>query len=106
MSATLGLLNTHVGAMFGRPKTMFLSTTPRALLFEGITICEDAHGVAKVLCNVMKERKVQTIQPVDDGSLRFALFGHVSSRNGYRRVLVICDVIFTLKRLNLLPFFT
>lgn len=83
MAATLGMLNTHIGEVFGRPKSMFLDTTPRDLLFHGITLCANVRGVAQLLCNVLKERKLKTIQKLNDGSLIFALFRYVSIGKKY-----------------------
>lgn len=79
MAASLGMLNTHIAAVFGRPKSMFVTTTPRAILFDGIPLCENVRGVAQLLCNVLRERKLQTIQVQQDGSMRFALFRYVNS---------------------------
>lgn len=61
--------------------SMFMKTTPRELLFDGIEFCRDPTAVAQIVCLSIEDRKLQTITKTQDGrALRFSLFGHVSAQ--------------------------
>jgi hypothetical protein len=61
-------------------KSMFIKTTPRNLLFDGIEFCRDPSGVAQIVCMSIEDRKLDTITKTDDGrAMKFSLFGHVSN---------------------------
>ena len=57
---------------------MFVSTTAREYLFDGVRFCINPTGIAKAICNQIKEGGSKTIREMDDGSLAFSFFHHVS----------------------------
>lgn len=59
--------------------SLFMKTTPRQLLFDGIEFCRDPIGVSQIVCMSIEDRKLQTITRTEDGrAMKFSLFGHVS----------------------------
>lgn len=77
MTSSLRLLNPHIGAMFGHPKSLFIRTTPRSLLFDGIPFCIKTHGLAEIMCQMLRDRNLNTMQVLADKSVRFAMFRYV-----------------------------
>lgn len=75
--ASLGILNRHIGSMFGNPKSLFIRTTPKMMLFEGIRFCIDTRGIADVMCQIVRDRQLNTMQEMPDKSLRFSMFRFV-----------------------------
>lgn len=60
--------------------SMFIDTTVRKFLFDGIEFCRDPVGVPKLVCDTVESRKSQTIVKTDDGmALKFSMFSHVCS---------------------------
>lgn len=79
MPAQLGILNGQLKDIFGEKYTsVFMTTKPSQLLFNGIPLCVNPSGIASIICSVIKSQKTQAIHVADDGSLKFSLFGHVS----------------------------
>lgn len=77
MATSLGLLNRHIDAMFGNVNSLYIATTPRALLFEGIPFCRNTKGLAEIMCQILRDRQLNTMQVMTDGSVQFALFKYV-----------------------------
>lgn len=76
----MGLISPELNNIFGpeSSKSMFLRTTPKNLLFDGIEFCRDPVGVAQIVCMSIEDRKLQTIVKTDDGrAMKFSLFSHV-----------------------------
>lgn len=74
-------------------KSMFLKTTPRNLLFDGIEFCRDPTGVAQIVCMSIEDRKLQTIVKSDDGrAMKFSLFSHVS-RIKFKLIIIKLEII-------------
>lgn len=71
-------LNANMNAIFDNPKSMFLTTTVRQYLFDGVRFCIDPQGLAKAICNQIKESGSKTIRELSDGSLAFSFLHHVS----------------------------
>lgn len=58
---------------------MFVRTTPRAYLFDGIPFCiKPVIGIAAIICKQISEAKTNTLSQAEDGTLKFALFNYVS----------------------------
>lgn len=95
MSSSLGLLNRHIGAMFGHPKSLFIRTTPRSLLFEGIQFCVNTRGLAEVMCQILRDRQLNTMQVLSDKSVRFAMFKYVGVSVEYVEGCA-CELITTI----------
>lgn len=74
----LGLLNDELNNIFGKPKSLFLKTSPKSVLFSGVPFCVNVNGIGEIICNVVKGREVNTLKPEEDGSVRFAFFDFVS----------------------------
>lgn len=78
----LPLINAELEQMFGPTNSFFIKTTPRNLLFEGIEFCKDTIGIAKIICDIVKDRNSATIVPTEDGTgLKFSMFNHVNILN-------------------------
>uniref|UniRef100_A0AAG5D386 Sensory neuron membrane protein 2 n=1 Tax=Anopheles atroparvus TaxID=41427 RepID=A0AAG5D386_ANOAO len=75
---SLRLINVELNRIFGRPDTMFLRTTPKQFLFDGVPFCVNVIGIAKAICKEIEKRNTKTIRTMPDGSLRFSFFSHVS----------------------------
>lgn len=79
MPPQLGILNSQLSDVFGeRYSSLFMKTTPRQLLWNGIPLCVRPTGIAKIICSVIRGQKPQAMKEMDDGSLKFSFFGHVS----------------------------
>lgn len=75
--AQLSVINGHIKEIFGKYSSLFINTRPHEILFEGVSMCVDVTGFAKIICQVMKAQHLQNIKEMDDGSLRFSYFNHV-----------------------------
>lgn len=62
--------------------SIIMETTPRQFLFDGIHFCQSQDELAQVVCQLIAGNAPSTIKPNGDGSLRFSLFGHVSTDRG------------------------
>lgn len=83
--AQLSILNSNLKQVFGEKYTsIFMTTTPAELLFNGIPLCLEPNGLAKVICSVIRKQKPKAIAVMDDGSMRFSMFGFVSYFIGFR----------------------
>lgn len=78
LSLLLVHLNANIKGLFNDPKSMFVTTTVREYLFEGVRFCINPQGIAKAICNQIKEGASKTIRELPDGSLAFSFFNHVS----------------------------
>lgn len=70
--------------IFGKNSNIFIQTKVRALLFEGIDFCSSTNAISKMVCDIVKEKKVPTIRETADGSLKFSFFNHVN--NLYQKI--------------------
>lgn len=72
----LSMLNGELKNIFGpEASSMFMTTTPRKFLFDGVEFCRNPIGVAQIVCMSIEERKSQSITKTDDGrALRFSMF--------------------------------
>ncbi|KAM7358354.1 sensory neuron membrane protein 2 isoform 3-T8 [Cochliomyia hominivorax] len=69
-------LNANLNPIFNNPKTMFVHTTVKEYLFDGVRFCINPQGLAKAICNQIKEGGSKTIRELKDGSLAFSFFNH------------------------------
>ncbi|XP_062134393.1 sensory neuron membrane protein 2 isoform X2 [Drosophila sulfurigaster albostrigata] len=69
-------LNANLKAVFNDPRSMFVTTSVREYLFDGVRFCINPQGIAKAICNQIKESGSKTIREQSDGSLAFSFFGH------------------------------
>lgn len=58
--------------------SIIMETTPREFLFDGIHFCQDQDELTALVCGLIAAQAPKTIQVNPDGSLRFALYAHVS----------------------------
>lgn len=74
----LSMLNGELKNIFGPDATsMFMTTTARKFLFDGVEFCKDAVGVAQLVCMTVEDRKSQSITKSNDGrGLKFSMFSH------------------------------
>lgn len=78
MPAQLGLLNYQLVNIFGEKySSAFMQIKPIELFWNGIPLCVNTTGMAKIVCSIIKNQKTQTMKEMSDGSLRFSFFGHV-----------------------------
>jgi hypothetical protein len=75
----LALISNELPNIFGPQATsMFIETTPKKFLFEGVEFCRDPVGIPQIVCMSIEERKSPTIVKTDDGrALKFSMFNHV-----------------------------
>ncbi|XP_055324872.1 sensory neuron membrane protein 2 [Sitodiplosis mosellana] len=77
MPAQLGILNGQLEDVFGEKyDSMFMTVKVSDLLFDGVPLCVNPSGIASFICSVIKNQKPRAIKEIDDGSMRFSLFGH------------------------------
>uniref|UniRef100_A0A1A9ULV3 Sensory neuron membrane protein 2 n=1 Tax=Glossina austeni TaxID=7395 RepID=A0A1A9ULV3_GLOAU len=69
-------LNANLKGIFNDPKSMFVSTTIKNYLFDGVRFCVNPQGLAKAICNQIKESGSKTLRELKDGSLAFSFFHH------------------------------
>ncbi|KAH8366171.1 hypothetical protein KR093_009962 [Drosophila rubida] len=69
-------LNANLKAVFNDPRSMFVHTSVREYLFDGVRFCINPQGIAKAICNQIKDSGSKTIREQSDGSLAFSFFGH------------------------------
>lgn len=87
MPAQLGLLNGQLKEIFGEKyNSLFMTIKPKDLLFNGIPICAEPKGLAKMICSVIKNQKPQSMREMDDGSLMFSFFSHVSWKDNWFQI--------------------
>lgn len=79
ISPHMGILNGQLSDVFGEKySSIFMRVRPNQLLFNGIPLCVDTSGIAKIICSVIKRLRPKTMKLMEDGSFRFAFFEHVS----------------------------
>ncbi|XP_055380715.1 sensory neuron membrane protein 2 [Condylostylus longicornis] len=69
-------INANIKDIFNNPKSMFLTTSVNEYLFEGVKFCINPTGLARAICNQIKEYGSKTIRTMEDGSLSFSYFHH------------------------------
>lgn len=78
MPPQLAFIGANLNEVFGQNySSMFINVKPAEVLFAGIPLCVNPSGVSKLICSVIKSRKIQTMHEMADGSLRFSFFAHV-----------------------------
>lgn len=70
-----------VDKVFNSPTNMFVKTTVREYIFDGVRFCTDRGGIPGVVCLLVEQQGSQTIRKDPDDSLRFSFFNHVSDLN-------------------------
>ncbi|KAL5282468.1 CD36 family protein [Megaselia abdita] len=76
LSLLMTHLNHNLDMIFDNPSSMFLYTSVKNFLFDGVKFCINPSGLAKVICNQIKDKGSKTIKTLQDGSLAFSLFNH------------------------------
>ena len=75
----MSIVNGQINNIFGpNTNSMFITTTPREYLFDGVEFCKNPIGVAGIVCRQVEDRNSTTIRRGENGSLKFAFFSHVS----------------------------
>lgn len=79
----LPLLNDNIETVFGPTDSMFIHTTPRQFLFDGVEFCVNPGPIDQTIqglvCNLVEQAGSKTIVPSEAGnSLKFSMFAHVS----------------------------
>lgn len=74
----LGMLNPEIGYVFGQSESIFVQTTARRFLFDGVPMCVEVNGTAEFICDLVKSRELNTMKEMPDGRINFSMFGHVS----------------------------
>ena len=73
----LKIINKSFDALFGKTTSIFLTTSVRKLLFDGIPInCNVTEFAAKAVCAELRKR--DAFQKLDEDVLGFSFFGLVS----------------------------
>lgn len=79
ISPQLGILNGQLSDVFGKKySSIFMRVRPNQFLFNGIPMCAGTSVIAKKICSVIKLMRPKTMKLMEDGSLKFAFFEHVS----------------------------
>ncbi|XP_012267137.2 sensory neuron membrane protein 2-like [Athalia rosae] len=84
-STELFVLNTVIRYLFNEPTSIFLTTTPRDFLFDGIYInCNDTRYLQKRVCDEIGANAPPTLPRLEDGRFRFSLLGHKNTSHDGR----------------------
>ena len=73
----LGFVNNELPRIFGPINSMFINTTPKEFLFDGVEFCTNRFGIPGIVCRQVKDRNSTTIRETESGSLKFSFFSHV-----------------------------
>lgn len=69
---------TAIKEIFHEPTDVFWTGRVMDLLFHGIQIdCDVTNSMAKIVCEEIQERNVQTFKQLDNGKMMFSVFGGV-----------------------------
>ncbi|XP_046735075.1 sensory neuron membrane protein 2 isoform X2 [Diprion similis] len=81
----LALLNTAIPTIFQNPTSVFLTTTPRDFLFDGVYVyCNSTGIINTIICNQIENYAPKTMPRLSDGRFKFSLFSHKNDSNdGY-----------------------
>ncbi|CAO1333390.1 unnamed protein product [Diamesa hyperborea] len=78
----MSIVNGQINNIFGpNTNSMFITTTPREYLFDGVEFCKNPIGVAGIVCRQVEDRNSTTIRRGENGSLKFAFFSHKNRTN-------------------------
>ncbi|XP_024937885.1 sensory neuron membrane protein 2 [Cephus cinctus] len=83
----LTALNSAVNTIFSNPSNVFIETTPRDFLFDGIYLmCNTSFLsiITRTVCNRIEENAPVTMPRLSDGRFRFSLFDHKNNSNDGR----------------------
>lgn len=83
LAVLLPLVNDNLDRLFGPTNSMFVTTTPRKFLFEGVDFCEtpEEGTLEGVVCTLVEDNGSKTIVKSADGrTLKFAMFAHVKCK--------------------------
>lgn len=99
INSQLGLLNKNIFRIFPNATSLFVQTTPKQYLFDGISFCTDGDEITIFLCKVVNDvvnhRNIKAIRKNSDGSLKFAFFYYV---NNFANVIFPNEIIFNFRR--------
>lgn len=76
LNLLMAQINANLNGVFNSPTSMFVSTTVREYLFEGVRFCINPTGLARAICKQIRDKGTKTIRALDDGSLAFSFFNH------------------------------
>lgn len=75
----LKFMDRVIPKVFNNPKHLFLLTTPRDFLFDGVFLqCQSNDIVIRVACAIIEKLAPRTIVRQTDGNFKFSLFNYVS----------------------------
>ncbi|XP_046467566.1 sensory neuron membrane protein 2 isoform X1 [Neodiprion pinetum] len=81
----LTLLNSAISTIFQSPTSVFLTTTPRDFLFDGVYVyCNSTGIINSLVCNQIENYAPVTMPRLSDGRFKFSLLSHKNDTNdGY-----------------------
>ncbi|XP_026465745.1 sensory neuron membrane protein 2 [Ctenocephalides felis] len=72
-----GVMSSAYNKVFNNPKTMFIKTTVKEYLFEGVKFCVDRSAIPSIVCSLVEKQGSQTIRKsTTDRGLLFSFFNH------------------------------
>lgn len=77
-SSVLGAINMQLADIFGPHKSIFMKTTVKDVLFDGIKFCDNPGVIGNLICEIVRNKNLQSIHPGPNGSMKFAFFYHVN----------------------------
>ncbi|XP_015121977.1 sensory neuron membrane protein 2 [Diachasma alloeum] len=73
----LQVLDRMIPKIFNNPKDLFLTTTPRNFLFDGVILTCDTNDIAlRIVCGVIEKLAPRTIVRRDKGNFKFSLLSY------------------------------
>jgi hypothetical protein len=76
-------VNKMIPTLFNESKSVFIETTPKQFLFDGIYIAcnkknESGQGILKIVCKEIKKYAPIQLEELKDGRFKFSLLSYVS----------------------------
>lgn len=98
INSQLGFVNENIFRIFPNDSSLFITTTAKDFLFDGIPFCFDLDEITLFLCklvyDIVQHRKIKAIRKVSDGSLNFALFYYVEKNCKHQQCRSLLTDIF------------
>lgn len=76
------IVNDNLHTIFGPTDSLFLNTTVRNFLFDGIEFCKDAEELPALVCSIIRAQESSSIRAGVGTSLLFSMFNHKNTTHG------------------------
>lgn len=83
----LNMINKAIPHLFGSPKSVFVTTTPHEILFDGVTVncSKSTEFAANTMCDQLR-LDPRGLIPHENDTFKFSIFGFVSTQQSVNRI--------------------